>query len=429
MFRNTKNKIAPILYTFLLIFNPPFLPISTIYIVGPLSLIYLLANKKYASAIKLFEKTKIKKLILPLLAISALSLIAMAIDAIFIDGRLFFDDSLKVLSRATIITMFEITFALNLIIIAKKRNKGFKYIIRLLIIAGLIQGLLALISYISPTIRSLFLANSSFSNNEYYLERRGYGYASTLLDTFGYGMGLLAGICILTKDNKLKIYTKTIAILLILLSITLNSRTGIIIFAIAVIIYIIRLENIISIFKAIFGVLIIMFFATQLLPNITQQMQKSGNSNQVWIANSIEEIYSLANGNAKVDDMNFLSNTHSVPNNSFELLFGTGHSVYGLKKTIGFHSDVGYINYIWQYGIFGTLALLFTYFYIFQIARKSVREKFQASIIVFLMIAFYIANIKAILIGSNPGIIITYIIVFSTIYYGKETNELKENHA
>ena len=122
-----------------------------------------------------------------------------------------------------------------------------------------------------------------------------------------------------------------------------------------------------------------------------------------------------------MSDAAVLSSFSYCPDSIFTMLFGSGHNVYGISQIIGFHSDVGFINYLWEFGIFGTLimfiALAKVYVKGFKITVGS--DKF---LIIFLMISYVIVLFKAILIGYNPGVVVNYLLCFSMIYCAKKTN-------
>ena len=72
----------------------------------------------------------------------------------------------------------------------------------------------------------------------------------------------------------------------------------------------------------------------------------------------MEELYNLLRGTSSVNNSIVLSNTKTLPEDLIELLIGSGHNVYNVYDTMHVHSDVGYINMIWEFGLLGSAILL-----------------------------------------------------------------------
>lgn len=114
-------------------------------------------------------------------------------------------------------------------------------ILRCFINAGMIEFIFVIISYLSPEIRNVLLSfmgkntglSSLYTNYSDFLSYRGYGFALELLDTFGFGTGILAGIAYIYRKVDKKSY---IVVACTLLANLLNSRTGLIVFAIFVLV-------------------------------------------------------------------------------------------------------------------------------------------------------------------------------------------------
>ena len=92
------------------------------------------------------------------------------------------------------------------------------------------------------------------------------------------------------------------------------------------------------------------------------------------------------------------------------ILVGTGHSLYGATGYV--HSDVGYVNELWLFGVFGCTLLYGS------IAEMCIRlkKKTQVSMFeyaaVFIMAAYFFFNIKGAALGYNPGAVAMFLIIF-----------------
>ena len=105
----------------------------------------------------------------------------------------------------------------------------------LLVKAGVAQGFCAVLAFLIPPIRQLFVmfGDQELFTNDYFLETRGYGFSMTLIDTFGYGMGLIGGYILLFKWSNMKKWEMITALLLIMFTVAVNARTGILVLLIA----------------------------------------------------------------------------------------------------------------------------------------------------------------------------------------------------
>lgn len=416
---------------FLAIFQPPFLPISTIYIFGLFTILLLAIDKKYVNVdgnrigINAFaKKSGLTDTYTRLLLIALYVAVVSLLDVVFVDSANLYLNRLQCVNQLLVLTGIEFLAVVYVLRKAEEMKLGFYGLIELLVIVGILQGLCAVSAYLIPQVRSLFLKfGGDIYQNEYVLSRRGFGFSTTLLDTFGYGMGLIAG-CALIAPMRRKI-TKLLGVVLCVFAILVNSRTGFVVLGIAVVCLILkggkRKRDFLYYILAIGIIGCLGFFV---LPYVARMGTSSSNETIRWVSNSLLELYDVALFRQDLNSASFLSNLSVVPTNAFELLFGSGHSVYGISDVIGFHSDVGYINLLWIYGIVGSIVILAIFVSLFYTAYKRSVYKSQKFLAVFIAISYVVVLLKAILLGYNPGVMVTYIILFSLIYFGKKEKAL-----
>ncbi len=420
-----KKEIWLYLYTFLAIFQPPILPISFIYVFGAVTAILIIIDKakikNYVLIAKENGSIKLYKLFL-LMALYAIFI--SIVNVIFIDSTNLTDNRLKCLNQLLVLTGIQLLSVSYILKTANSLNYSFYDILRLIMVAGILQGICAVLAYLFPTIRKAFTHfGGEIYQSAYVWERRGYGFSGILLDTFGYGMGLIAGCALLTfNKNKL---IKILSLVLSLVATLLNARTGIIVFAIAFIMFICKnKKNKISFLRIVFLIPIMIAAAYFIAPLIFEVGLSSDNTTVVWVISGLRNMYNAV-FSGEFGNASFISD-YQFSTNIFELIFGSGHSIYGIQDIIGFHSDIGYVNMVWTYGIIGSGIILFALMRVFVNAYCKSKDNIQKLIVVFLGIAYLVVMIKAILIGSNPGTMITYLILFSMTYFGeRESKRLK----
>lgn len=209
---------------------------------------------------------------------------------------------------------------------------------------------------------------------------------------------------------------------MLLFTILVNARTGFVVFAIAVILKIFMGNHKNStIIKIILFTPIIYFSGKYILPIILNVGSSHSNTTVSWVSRALFGLHSFIfdfKGAESITNATFLSHFDVMPTNIFTLLFGSGHIIYGTRDILGLATDVGYINLIWAYGVFGFTVLSITFIKVF-IKSKNMSDRIDYKFIaIFNLLSYYIVQFKANLIGYNPGTFITYLITFGLIYYG-----------
>ena len=202
----------------------------------------------------------------------------------------------------------------------------------------------------------------------------------------------------------------------------LNARTGVVIYLVAVafsLIYLIGTSHLKSVGKAIIAIIILYIFVQLVLSLISRNAATNG-----WLSKALTDVQNFFNkstSGVQSAENNEIAKLFSkrywqFPSNPIRAVFGTGHSLYETGGAYA-HSDVGYINDIWFIGLLG---ITFMYG---MIVRRSVNiVRFSNNMVcrfaaIYILIAFFIFNIKGAAIGYNPGAASIFLLLFGMSYF------------
>ena len=399
------------IYLFLLLFAPPVF--ANINFLIPLSVFSLLMIIfKYRKELKqIIINNSFAKILKLLFVYFAIFLVQIIINFRHLDNGAY-SFIISIYSLCLVLLLVPIC-CLYIYLFAQKNKITFQDIIKCIILAGLYQALLTIISLISPNVRS-FLLNIMYNNthdkllkNSYYLNVRFFGFSNNMLDSFGFGTGLIAALplfyCIYNSDKWL--FTMPLLFLVPFF----NSRTGLVIFAIGFCVisfYLLKRKERKKFWKfSMITCLTILFAITMAL--------LFNNKTLEWIFQDFASFYGKSEGTADVllsDDFWKLPPTEDV-------VLGKGYVVSGfgnMSDKLGFNSDVGYINEIWKTGIFGLLIMLYICYEI--IKYLYIKDKKNFVLFLSIIISLLVANIKFYVLIYNPGITIFILLVFFEIF-------------
>lgn len=403
------------LYIFIAVFQPPVLPVSTIYIFGILTIGLILwkGNGRINTYILKACNLKVFMQVIGLMAIYLI--IISSINGLYNPADLFIN-RLRCVNQLVVLTLIQLASIYFIALISIKYNLELKDIINILIKVGIVQGVCAILAYVIPQVRILFLRYASDMYFESYMwERRGYGFSSMLIDVFGYGMGLLAGYALLCDKYIMRFSRRLLGIMLMLFSIMFNARTGLIVFLIAVALKFLKKNNkAIVVCRAVLLIVLSIGMYFWVVPVLIQKGISSSNITIRWIASAFSQIYNAIGSSLGEKDISFsfISDKVALSDNVFEFVFGSGHSVYGTSSILGFATDIGYTNLFWIYGGLGTCIILFVFVKLFFSTYKyseSVDIKYMA---ILNATVYFLVLFKGNLLGYNPGTYITYYFTF-----------------
>lgn len=429
--RIDKTRLWLTIYCFLMIFQPPFFQFGTVYISGILTVILLLNFYGKRINVSILNNSGITLFLKLVLLMTMYLLVISLIDTSFIESKDLLSNRLRCVNQLLVLTVIQLLSVFYILSISKERDYHLEDIIGFIVGAGILQAACSISAFFIPSIRAFFLANAAdVYTNEWLLQRRAYGFSESLLDTFGLGMGLIASYELFSSRNK--IVPKVCIIIMILFSIIVNSRMGLAILAIALLVYFIKSDDYrMMLIKGFAIVLIVFLIIYYLFPVLITAGNKSGNDTIIWITFALQEIFDAIIGDfdfslSGLSSFSFISGYVPLSNNLFEFIFGSGHSVYGTKWDLGFATDIGYTNLLWIYGIVGTSILLLYFAYLFYYSFKSINSTNLKFLPIVVALSFFVALFKANLIGCNPGIFVIYLFCFSAIYFNSLKNEKDE---
>jgi len=421
------DKILWTLYAFILIFSPPFMPYP--HLALALWSVLLLATKYKSSFKKIFHKSGGENWGLTLILVGMYTIVVPFILSLFFCDVMSPAHYMTIINRFGVL-LFTILPCSTLMLAKIKKDKlDYHFFVETVISAGVLQGCCAILSYFSSDIKHIFImlmrrfAGSSIFDNDWFVTVRSYGFARSLVDLFGLGIALLAGLSFfygITEKRRYIFYSIIIAAAALL-----NSRTGIILYIIAIIIsffYLMKTGAFKPLATNIISIFILTFFSKIALDIISHNSYTSG-----WLAAGFDSIkYFIKNksfSGASGDSLGnlFMNQSWILPGN-IRTIFGTAHSLYQADGYL--HSDVGYINDIW---IFGILGCIFVYGSIFKeviyVLKKSNNILFRFTMLYF-SLCFILFNFKGAAIGYNTGATVLLLFLFAFRYF---TCQQKEN--
>ena len=418
------DKLLCSLYLFILIFAPPIIPYPHILLTIISLLILIIKYKNYIW--RILEESQIKTFMATIvLLIIYILYIPIPISVLYGD----IVNASHYISLMNRYGVFITTVSIcTIYILCKTEKYNYEFILKCLINAGLIEGFCSILAFFSPTIKELFIffmqrfSESYLYSNTWYITVRSYGFASTLVDLFGVGIGIIAGISFIYGVIKEKKYI--IKSVFISAAALLNSRTGLIIYFIAIILTIflaIVSKEIKNILKILISSLFLIFCGMEVF-----ELMSSNEDTYKWFQSGFESIFDFFsknnNYNSANDPMSLLfQNKFWVLPDFPRILIGTGHTLYLASGYA--HSDVGYINEIWLFGVFGCIVLYGVFIKTCLNIIKRTNDRLVKYITYFLFIAFFFFNIKGELLGYNPGASALFFVLFSeTFYLQKERN-------
>lgn len=425
---NFKIHISLVIYLFCFMFAPPILPINFII---PLSIYSLFIMMRFyrKELIYIIEKSKMKRFTI-LMSIYVLYLLLIIILNFSWGEKVNISVYITSFYQIFLITPIMLCCIIYIIIEYEKFNLTKDQLIVHFIWAGAIEAIISLCTFISPSVRQICIdimnRNLDTEISDFILSVRVYGFANGLYDLFGWGTGIIAALPLFLSKDKQKKYMWFIPLLLV--SPLLNARTGIVIFLLGFLIYLLFMDNksVIFLFKKIFFI----FVGICAVYLVIKWIQISNEKVYTWITKGIESFANTLSGGKEQKGTAmgnlFKESSWNIP--SFpDIIFGTGHSVYvGRKYAKYSHSDVGYINYLWMGGIVGSCMLYGIYFVMFCRAIKQSLDKRINWLLIFLGGTIIVFNIKGQAFTHCPATAVILTILFCSIYDNVRRGENNE---
>lgn len=363
-----------VFFLFCLLFRPPILPIDLLLPLTALSTYGIFREIRYRGFdFKKFYLTRDTIRLVRWLAV-VLTLVAIGTT---IGVTTLADHSISSSIHSSMRLLW--TFALlpiNLVfffMMCQKNRVNTNTILLMLLYATMIQVAIAIISYTVPAIKDVLISIMQANNWEErwsllnMAEHRMNGFAKSLFDTFGYGMGILTAVPLLLshRTGNLKYL---LCIPFIFLAIVINARTGLLIFGIVIALFstltlkgLRRLSSISSANAVYIGLLVAgLALTAYFMLNMSNTNSNLSQRTATDISSYIEFFKTGGSNTGNYGgqaDILFSKNFWSLPDTPTQTILGTGMSIYGSDSPYAFSSDVGYINIVWYVGVLGSIIL------------------------------------------------------------------------
>lgn len=424
---NLVKKLYLVVYIFFFLFAPPFIPkINMSLILGTFSFLILIF-KYPKKTINLYKTKDMMTLLLLLFIYFAMYFISFSVASVFMEYNL--NDNF-IINMYSLFLNFVITFICSTYLVIKTDEYGFtkEMLIRYILYATCLQVLIALLSLTIPAFKSWTLSKMLKDNNvklissPWITSRRFYGFSNNLLDLFGFGVGIISMIPLFysNKDVKKFLYSPIILILAVL-----NSRSGIVIFLLGLIVFIWYMLKTKKIsFSKLVKTTVLLFILISIIYSLVAAFSPNTIS---WIKNDFSSFFSSDSDNGTATAI-YSSNFWTIPSDA-RMILGAGFNVsaYSTSRVENIvHSDCGYINEIWKVGFVGLALYLLINIYIIKKCidyEDDIRYKYMYIAFLIGMLAFLV---KATLNGYNPGNVVIYTMFVKAIYQKKKEVDYDE---
>lgn len=338
-----------IILIFLFLYRPPIINFNILHIIGAISWCYLLLK------IKIISVTPVNFDIIKIFIISLLFFFYIVIICILNGNSIYLSNAYMIIDV--------IPFGLMMGMYFKEHHYQFIGIINLILCAGLIQALFAIMAFLFSPIQTYFVNKLiSYGYNDVVSvisSFRIYGYSVGLTFSTPILQSILAIITIyLALFNKRKYIFLSVPLIF---SALINARTSIIVLVIGMILLLyidIKNKKQLSIFKLILYILV----AVLVMELIILILERISPITYTWIKQGFDDILSLFGGDeVSYSYFDYMMDSDNYPLPSgIKTLFGVGVSILG-GSIYGVASDIGYINDIWVGGIIYSLAIYIFY--------------------------------------------------------------------
>lgn len=414
------SRIWLVLVLFILMFSPPLFPkINSLIILTGLVSVLLAVN--YRKDVKSLLKTMPRKYFFMVMLFFGYMIAIMAISYLQ-NGHTFIRDYLITVYRFGLIGCVLLVIA-YIIVFCQRYDFNKIDLLEMVVMAVALQLIIGILALLLPNFKRL-LVDIMYANtgdviflNRYHFERRFYGFANNLLDTFGYGMGVATALVPIVAFAK-KRYWQLLLVPGFLLLSFFNARTGLLIGIVGLLfsmtsVFVYGTKKVrLAICIVILSIVGIMMGAIPILKAKTPQVY-------YWLYHDINSVIGFITKKPNKSQTMVRDNTAAtlfkvgfwkLPQGA-ELVFGTGHSVYSVD---GYqHSDVGYVNDFWLMGIVGSVLLMVII--ISAAVDFAKHDKTLLFMALFLIVALMIFQVKARAIMASFGFIASMLIVASGI--------------
>ena len=360
-----------IIILYLYVYNPvfSFIGIGSVKLLLVFFIIYSLFNKKTLHYLFYF---KVEFLFTILLVTYSLVTSLRSNELTFKQGYLFF-----------IWFVESIYIPIVLIIIFINEFKKYSWE-KLILIIGVIASLLSLILILNPELNEYVkytLIVSSGEENDSYHFIRGFGFAEGLRGSYGMVQGMILGICLKeVREN----WRYVIIILLLIISIAFNARTGLIAFPVSILILLFSFKfNIRFIISFIIILLLIYNIDFSSIEFISDYQETFD-----WLNRGFRDLNAILQGdNSSHLGRTLLVDENFSPSNTFEFIFGTGNFGAGIDRV-----DNGYYYLLWFGGWLIMMIVFFFLIYMFSRLYLLQKDHYYTFLFFILLLMFSVKS-------------------------------------
>lgn len=303
---------------------------------------------------------------------------------------------------------------LHLYLSSKNKNKNLyqqkEFFYKLIYIVVVSAGILTLLLINFPALDDFYKGIQLDSYYEHYesfeVRYRAYGISENLTFTYGYLLGIYAGLAFLkSRSNILHL----LFFVVLLMGVIYNARIGFIPISFMILYSLF--------FKPSKNYLILLFFSLCAFIYLGSSLVDEVSNRFNWAISFFTEIFGFLNGEDS-HTMNYLFNEFIIlPNGIYEIIFGTGESLFERKYD---RSDIGYFIQFYYAGILFLLilVLLMTYLSLRLFKVTGINHWFS---IVFCF-SLFLLNTKGFVFAATPGARLLFLLYIATIYLNPSSN-------
>lgn len=405
-----KESLSKLIFTivvFLYVFQPALIPLKMVQVLSVvfLLIIILRTSSRNGMVIKGYGVSIIKSFLPFFLYTTLLFVFKFIFDNAHSDAY--------IASYVNMILIFTYLFigVAGTMAIYKSHQFNYPDFEDILISVGIIQLVCVVLAYVSPSVRAIFngftIKNSSepLYVNALLYDARSYGLGENLFDGFGYVTAIIIvvifNIGISKKDRKL-----TIISLAMLIMPLLNSRTGLILALIGILISVFMNTDNKGLLKFVRYLII---FIIAVLVGI-YGFQYLPESTQSWFDRGFRETMALlSKGEVTGVYKELLVNDVFFPN---DIVWGAGAS----PEMLGMgNADNGYTQFIWRYGLIGTILFFVPYIKSLRLMKKVSHNNIARCMSSVLIVFFFVYLIKMYAFNNSASNYLVFTLIFFEI--------------
>lgn len=434
----SKYNFSFILFIFFLLFSPPIIPqINTALFAFAVAFALLIAKRSYRKEIiKTVKDSGMMMFVTAMIVFFLYIAVITVVNVLVIGERVQLMHYVKLWYRFFMIIPVLMICCIYICLRAKELKYSVYDLSICFITATMVQFVFVIAALFFPAVKKFFTSimyvntGDGYLNIPWVMARRGFGFVNTFVDSFGFGMGLIAALPLFfIKKGRWKLAYLVPCLLFVSI---VNVRTGLIVAGIGLLM---SLPVIYHAFKELDRegkkkAVLIVLVAILILIMLVGLVKIFSPLTINWIIGDMNSVVEtvLPNSGEYLPEVETDSETTTAEvlfSDRFwnipigkTILFGSGHTIYGAE---GYpNSDVGYVNDLWLGGIIGCVLLYGAFVLLFIKAFKNAAKLNIKMLVIFFALSILVFQIKANAIMFNAGLNTMLPMLFYICLYGKE---------